>query len=174
MLLFAMTLGAVLAVGDPLPPLRGHDLTGARVELPAAAKGKVTLLVLGFTYESRRQVEAWTKRFRQEFERHPGIAFYEAPMVGGAARLGKLFIESGMRRGTPPQDHARVITVYSETGEWKKRLDYREKDASYLILLDRAGRVRLLHQGGLNDPAWAKLAAAARQWLDAPETQDKQ
>lgn len=166
MLLIAMTLASALVVGDPLPPLRGRDLTGATVELPFAARGKVTLLVLGFTYESRHQVNAWTRRFSQEFELHPGIAFYEVPMLGGAARLGRLFIESGMRRGAPREDHARVITVYSETAEWKKRLDYKEKDAPYLILLDRAGHVRLLHRGGMEEAAWGKLASTARQWLD--------
>lgn len=167
--MIAMTLAAALAAGDPLPPLRGRDLTGAKVELPAASQGKVTLLIVGFTYESRHQVEAWAKRFRQEFERHPRIAFYEVPMIGGAARLGKWFIDSGMRRGTPRADHARVITVYSETGEWKKRLDYRDKDASYLILLDHSGRVRMLHRGALEETAWRRLASATRQWLDAQQ-----
>lgn len=166
MLMFTMTLAAVLAAGDPLPPLQGRDLTGARVELPAAAKGKVTLLILGFTYESRHQVEDWTRRFRQEFERTPRAGFYEIPMIGGAARLGKWFIDSGMKRGTPRADHPRVVTVYSGAGDWKKRLAYKERDAAYLILLDAAGRVRFLHRGKLEDSAWRKLSSATRQWLD--------
>ena len=41
------------------------------------------------------------KRFRQEFEKNPKVTFYEIPMIGGMARLGKWFIDSGMRRGTP-------------------------------------------------------------------------
>ena len=167
MVFLAMTMAAALAVSDPLPPLRGNDLTGAKVELPAAARGKVTLLIFGFTYDSRHQVEDWTKRFRQEFERHPDAAFYKIPVIGGAAKLGKWFIDSGMRRGTPAADHPRVVTVYSGSGDWKKLLNYRNKDDAYLVLLDHEGRVRHLHHGGLNDAAWRELASTARRWLDA-------
>ncbi|MBN8734603.1 MAG: hypothetical protein J0L64_28990, partial [Acidobacteria bacterium] len=42
-----------LAPGDPLPNLSGDDLTGKRVTLPAASQGRVTLLLLGFSYDSR-------------------------------------------------------------------------------------------------------------------------
>jgi len=159
-----MSMAVALALGAPMPELQGKDLTGAEVKLPNAARGKVTLLILGFTYESRHAVEAWAKRYKQEFERLPGVEFYEVPMIGGMARMGKWFIDSGMRRGTPAGDHKRVITVYGGTGDWKKRVGFKEKDAAYLILLDRAGRVRFLHSGGMEQAAWRQLASATRQW----------
>ncbi|MCL4794265.1 MAG: hypothetical protein KJZ84_06875 [Bryobacteraceae bacterium] len=169
MLLPAVILASLLAPGDPLPAFQGKDLTGATVELPGAAKGDVTLLIIGFTYGSRFAVEDWAKRFRQEFERLPGVRFYEVPMIGGMARLGKWFIDSGMKKGTPERDHGRVITVYSGSGAWKSRLGYREKDAAYLILLDRQGKVRHLHNGKMNDAAWRRLASITRQWLSVKQ-----
>jgi hypothetical protein len=42
-----------LAVGDTLPTLRGEFLTGRPALLPQAASGRVALLLLGFTYDSR-------------------------------------------------------------------------------------------------------------------------
>ena len=92
---------AEMAVGDPLPKLRGEFLTGRTADLPQAASGRVALLLLGFTYDSRFAVEAWARRFREQFETDPRVTFYEIPMIGGLARLGKWFIDSGMRRGTP-------------------------------------------------------------------------
>ena len=51
-------------VGDLLPTLRGEFLTGRTAVLPQAAAGRVALLLLGFSYDSRFAVEAWARQFR--------------------------------------------------------------------------------------------------------------
>jgi hypothetical protein len=48
-----------LRVGDPFPELKGRSLTGRDAVLPQAASGRVTLIAIGFTYQSRFPVEAW-------------------------------------------------------------------------------------------------------------------
>ncbi len=63
----AATHVSELAVGDRLPPLRGEFLTGREAVLPQAASGRVALLMLGFSYDSRFSVEAWARRFRGDF-----------------------------------------------------------------------------------------------------------
>ena len=100
-------------IGAPLPALKGEFLTGRQAALPADAKGKPALLALGFTYKSRFAVEEWVKNFRADFDNEPRATFFEVPMLGGMAVMGKWFIDSGMRRGTPKADHEHVITVYS-------------------------------------------------------------
>ena len=130
-----------IAIGDQLPPLRGEFLTGRTAVLPQAASGRVALLLLGFTYDSRFLVEAWAKRFRQDFGGEPRVTFFEIPMIGGLATLGKWFIDSGMRRGTPKSDHENVITVYGGTDAWKQRVGFRDPKVPYLILIDQKGKV---------------------------------
>ena len=76
-----------LAVGEGLPELRGEYLSGRKAILPQDASGRVALLLFGFSYQSRFAVEAWTKRFRGDFEKNPLVTFYEIPMIGGMARL---------------------------------------------------------------------------------------
>jgi len=149
-------------VGQPFPTLRGDLLTGATVDLPAAASGKVTLLLLGFTYGSRSEVEAWSVRFREAFAREPRVTFFEVPMLGGMARVGRWFIDSGMRRGTPQAFHGNVLTVYQDVGDWKRRIGYHEKmeSAAYLVLLGADGTVRWLHAGPVDDASFASLNAA--------------
>jgi len=146
-------------VGDPLPSLRGEFLTGRTVVLPQAAAGRVALLLLGFSYDSRFAVEAWAQRFRDLFHTDPRATFYEIPMIGGLARMGKWFIDSGMRRGTPKEDREHVITVYGGTGRWKQRVGFRDPKAAYLILLDASGRVAWLYAGGLNEQACHALSS---------------
>ena len=150
---------AEMAVGDLLPRLQGKFLTGQTAVLPEACSGRVALLLLGFTYESRFAVEAWAKKFREQFGTDPGVSFYEIPMVGGLARLGKWFIDSGMRRGTPAADHEHVITVYGGADAWKQRVGFGDPKAAYAILLDWSGRVAWRYAGGFDEHAYRALSS---------------
>ena len=58
-----------LTTGDNMPELTGEYLSGRKAILPGDATGRVALLLFGFTYQSRFAVEAWTKRFREDFEK---------------------------------------------------------------------------------------------------------
>ena len=97
---------------DSLRPVRS-----CRAQLPEAAAGEVAFVAMGFTYKSRFPVEEFAKRFRADFGKEPRATFFEVPMIGGMAVMGKWFIDSGMRRGTPKEDHEHVITVYNGAGE---------------------------------------------------------
>lgn len=101
-----------LRVGDVLPPLRGAFLTGKDVVLPSASAGKTALLILGFTYASRRAVEPWGDWFKKTLAARQELTFFEMPMIGGMGKLGRWFIDRGMRKNTPQVLHEHVITVY--------------------------------------------------------------
>jgi len=164
---FVFAAPAEIRAGEPLPELRGEFLTGREVTLPQAAEGQVALLLLGFTYQSRFAVEDWAAKFRTRFQGDPRVTFYEVPIIGGLARLGKWFIDSGMRRGTPKADYEHVITVYRDTDDWKQRVSFGDSDAAYLILLDRNGRVAWQHQGAFDAPSFQSLSARVENLLES-------
>lgn len=168
MILMASALLSTIQAGDTLPVLKGDFLTGRPAQLPDVASGRVALLAVGFTYNSRFPVEVWIGRFRKEFGDNPGSTFYEIPMIGGMARLGKWFIDSGMRKGTAARDQENVITVYSDAGAWKQRLGYDSPDAAYLILLDQRGVVRWRHNGAFDESAYKDLSMQATALLSKP------
>jgi len=162
-----------LQVGDRLPALEGQFLSGRDAELPRASSGKVTFVAMGFTYKSRFPVEAWGSWYRATIGSRTDVTFFEVPMIGGLATLGRWFIDRGMRSGTPVELHDRVITVYKGTGDWKKRLAYsagREDDA-YLIVLDRDGVVRWLHHGGFDQPRADELRTLLTSLADGPQAE---
>jgi hypothetical protein len=134
--------------GDAFPRLEGEFLTGKKAILPDAAAGRAALVMMGFTYESRFQVEAWAEHVRPAFARGTAT-FYEVPVLGGFARLAKWFIDSGMRRGTPKELHENVITVWGDVDRWKALTGFAEtsKDDAYLVLIGPDGRVRWTHHG---------------------------
>jgi len=146
-------------VGDQLPLLAGEFLTGRAAVLPHAASGRAALLMLGFTYDSRFPVEMWARRFRQDFGARTGVTFFEIPMIGGLATMGKWFIDGGMRRGTPKADQENVITVYGGMRHWKRRVGFRDPRAAYLILIDQSGRVAWRYSGGFDDGRYKELSS---------------
>ena len=160
---------SVVSPGEPLPPLKGEFLTGRPAVLPDAASGRVALLALGFTYDSRFAVEAWIGRFRKDFGDRPQVTFYEVPMIGGMARLGKWFIDSGMRKGTPRKDYEHVITVYGGTDAWKQRVGFQAPNAAYLILLDQRGIVRWRHSGEFDEKVHSELSLQLAALLEKPQ-----
>lgn len=168
-MLAAMLLAAVgvapLVPGEAMPALAGETLGGKRVSLPAAAGGRVALVALGFSYDSRFAVERWAGEFRREFGSNAGVTFFEVPMMGGVARLGKWFIQSGMRRGTAVEDHGNVITVWGGTDAWKERMRYGSPDAAYLLLVDQEGVVRWIDSGPFDEAKYAGMARQARALL---------
>ncbi len=141
-----------LRVGDVLPPLRGAFLTGKDVVLPSASAGRTALLILGFTYASRRAVEPWGDWFKKTLAARQELTFFEMPMIGGMGKLGRWFIDRGMRKNTPQVLHEHVITVYSDTGDWKRRLGVTgaSEDDAFLVVVDGNGVVRWLHHGPFN------------------------
>ncbi len=167
MLALAAAPVAEIKVGDRLPELHGEFLTGRDAKLPQAAADRVAFLLLGFTYKSRFAVEAWANRFRTQFQSDPRVTFYEIPMIGGPAKLGKWFIDSGMRRGTPKSDYEHVITVYKGTGSWKKQVRFGDPNVAYLILLDRSGNVAWLHRGAFDEDAFKGLSSKVSDLLSA-------
>lgn len=153
---------APLAVGDIFPPLKAQFLTGRTAVLPEAARGKAALIMMGFTYDSRFAVEAWAAAFREAFGTREDVTFFEVPVIGGMGRLAKPFIDSGMRKGTPPSLHENVITVYGNVDHWKATMGFvkQAEHAPYLVLIDREGRVRWLHRGPHSPEAMIALRDA--------------
>ncbi len=153
---------APLAPGNVLPPLRGELLSGGKIVLPDSALGSESLLLLGFTYESRHEVEAWVVRIRRDFGAESSLRWYEVPMLGGAARLARPFIDGGMRRGTPRELHDRVLTVYRDAKEWKRHAGFTTPDVAYVLLVSREGRLVWRGQGPLDDRTYDALAGEVR------------
>lgn len=151
-----------LKVGDPFPRLEGEFLSGRKAILPEASAGKTALVLMGFTYQSRFVVEAWAEPVRKALATRESATFFEVPVLGGMARLGKWFIDSGMRRGTPKALHENVITVWGGVDRWKALMHFSEaaKDDAYLVLIGKDGKVRWLYRGPYSAEALDAMLAA--------------
>ena len=162
-----------LRVGDRMPELKGQTLTARTALLPRTSAGRVTLVAMGFTYKSRFPVEAWAGWYRTTIDPATRVTFFEVPMIGGMATLGRWFINRGMRSGTPAELHDHVITVYGDTGDWKQRLSYStgHEDDAYLIVFDTQGVVRWLHHGAFDQAQADDLLRVLTSFADGHQTE---
>lgn len=154
----------VIAVGAPMPPLRGDLLDGRPSVLPDSARGVNLVLFLGFTYASRHDVERWVSRLQHDFPGEPRFRWYEVPVIGGAGRIARPFIEGGMRRGIPKPLHAQVLMVYGGGGNWKQRVGFAERDVGYVLVVDGAGRVTWTGRGPFSEAGYHDLAEHLRRF----------
>lgn len=150
-----------LTPGQPLPALKGEYLSGKKAVLPDAAKGKVVLYCVGFSYDSRFPIEAWVDRYKKDFGGNSAITFFEVPVIGGMGMLGKPFIDSGMRRGTPKQFHENVLTVYGGASELRKAFGATNDKYAYTVLVDKDGVVRWSAAGMFDEAKYREFKAAA-------------
>ena len=157
-----------LVVGQRMPQLKGDLLTGKPGVLPDQAAGQTTLVILGFSYDSRFQVEAWAEKFRGRYGAAKDVTLFEVPMMGSGARLGRWFIDSGMRKNTPRELHGRVMTVYGGNDDWKARVGFSAPNDAYLVLLDRQGIVRWLAHGPVSDERLRELVAVVDSLAPLP------
>ena len=141
------TILLLLTAGETLPKLQGDYLSKRKATLPDDAKGKTAMLAFGFSYDSRFAVEAWVKAWDKKHKGDPKFTYYEIPMIGGMARLGAPFIDSGMRKGTPKELHENVITVYGGVDPWKKRFGVRNEKEAYIVIIDPEGKVQSMAHG---------------------------
>ena len=160
LLLASSEAPAPLPLGAVLPAIRGELLDGRACELPAAVKGKVTLVVLGFTRGSSEDVKAWGARFKAAYGADTTLTWMKIPVMGGMARVMKGVITGAMRGETPEADRAHLMTVWSGGDEWRRRMGYQQPKPAYVVLLDREGRVRWRGVGPLDDEKWKLLVEA--------------
>jgi hypothetical protein len=163
---------APLAVGDVFPRLEAEFLTGRKAVLPDAAAGKWALILMGFTYDSRFDVEAWVEHMGGDVGPNEQVTYFQVPVIGGMGRLAKWFIDSGMRKGTPKTLHENVITVYGGVDRWKRAMGFAKthEKSAYLALLGPDGRIQWMHHGGYAEDAMFALKSALSARVPSSES----
>src|SRR5579871_1863296 len=68
---------------DSMPRVEGESLSGQKVVLPEAAKGKVAVLIFGFTRASKAPTSEWGKKLSADFGSRSRFELYQLPVLEG-------------------------------------------------------------------------------------------
>jgi hypothetical protein len=140
-----------------IPAVHGTVLSGEQVDLPDALKGKVGVLVVGFSQASRGQVTDWGKRLATDYRGSESVVYYEMPVLAGVPRLLRGYVLKKISEDVPDRAKARFLPVYGQEAEWKAAAEFGKADVAYVLVVDGAGAVRWHGSGGADDALYAEV-----------------
>lgn len=155
---------ALLAVASPgaaaqsaIPKAQGTTLAGTTVALPDVLKGKVGVLVVGFSHASQGQVAAWGKRLAADYGSAAGVAYYEVPMLAGAPKMVRGMIVKSMGKAVPDAEKPHFLPLMEDEAGWRAVAHYAKPDDAYVLLVDGGGTVKWQTEGDASDAAYGAL-----------------
>jgi len=155
--LFVALLAAQTA--RQLPTTEGESVAGNKVVLPEAAKGKVAVLIFGFTKASKTPTSAWGDKIFSDFGAQAGFALYQLPVLESVPSFIRAMVISSMKKGVRENMRDHFIPLLHGEAQLKKLVSYKEPDDAYLVMLDSTGQIVEQQHGPFSDAAYRQLRA---------------
>ena len=148
---------ACAQTAQQLPATAGESLAGSKVVLPDAARGKVALLIFGFTKASKAATSAWADKIFSDFGTQSGFALYQLPVLESVPGFVRGMVISSMKKGVRENMRDHFVPILHGEADLKKLVSYKEPDDAYLVLLDPTGQIVEQKHGPFSDMAYAQL-----------------
>jgi hypothetical protein len=145
------------AGAQQIPPVHATALSGDRIDLPEAFRGRAAVLVLGFSQASRDQVTAWGKRLAADYRESNSIVYFEMPILESVPRLLRGWVTKKMGESVPDRARATFLPVSDHEAEWKAAANFNKAGDAYVLVVDKTGAVRGRVEGAANDASYAEM-----------------
>ena len=143
------------------PSVQGKNLEGKEYSLPQDLEGKMNIVIVAFQRNQQMLVDTWLSTVRQIKDQTPGLFYYEMPTMSRGYTIMRGIIDGGMRRGIKDLSaRESTITVYTNTGKFRKALNIPSDETIHVFLLDSTGAVRWRSEGAMS-PMQAELLKGA-------------
>jgi hypothetical protein len=136
---------------------QGTTLAGDVVTLPDAVKGKVGVLVVGFSHASQGQVEAWGRRLLVVYGQSSVVVYFEVPMLAGAPKLLRRMIVKKMASSVSVAERPHFLPITENETAWRAAAHYARPDDAYVLVIDGDGKVLWQTEGDATDAAYGAL-----------------
>lgn len=148
-------------VGTLFPSLKGETVEGKTVQLPAATKGKYTLLGLAFTAKSDKALQGWFTPVYERFMNDKSNAglfsdfAYDVnvlfvPMFTGANKVAAGPARKKILKEVDADLHKHVLMYVGELEPYKEQLQL-NKDEPYFFVLDDTGKIVYATSGAYSE-----------------------
>ena len=148
-----------------LPAIEGESFTEHKVTLPDAARGKVAVLIFGFTKASKEPTSAWAAKVQAEFGSRAGFEMYQLPVLEDVPRFIRGMVISSIKKGVRENMRDHFVPILQHEAELKKFVNYQAKDDAYLVVLDASGQVADQLHRPFSDAAFSQLKSEIQKQL---------
>lgn len=139
-----------------MPRLGAETLAGQRIVLPHELAA-VSVLVAGYTKESRKQTEPWVRRLREEARIAGKATVYEVAILDGVPSFIRGMILRQMRSGVSAARQKEYLVVTENVETWRSLLGPTGDDDACILLMRTNGVVLWRTHGPVNDGAFEAL-----------------
>jgi len=147
-----------LEVGDLLPLLAGHSLTGDSIELRSAAEGHPAVILFSFSRAGGQRAQDWIQHLSMEL---PEVSIYSVIFLEAVPKLFRGEVVSGIKAGMPQAQQRRTLLIYENANAWKQQLQTCDADDICALLLGPDSHIRWMTGGAFS----AKSDQALRSQL---------
>lgn len=146
-----------------IPATHGTSLAGTQVTLPDDLRGKVGVLVLGFSKSSGDVCKGWGQRLATNYGDSHDVAYYQLPVLASAPKLIRGVVVRSIKSGVPEAEQPHFLPVFTGEDEWRRLAKYANSNDAYVLVIDGEGRIRWQTSGKVSDAGFAAL----KQQVDA-------
>jgi hypothetical protein len=147
------------------PVVSGSNLLRQKMTLPADFQGGLNVVFVPFMQWHQMEVNSWVPKVQDLEREYPGLCYYELPTIQSRNAFSQMFINEGMRAGIPdPKTRERTITLYLDKQNFRQSLEMQEEDHTYVLLVDRQGKVYWQARGAFTPEAGESLQKAVSQF----------
>jgi hypothetical protein len=140
-----------------IPDVHGTSLTNEPVNLPEALRGKVGVLIIGFSRGSRDGVASWGRRLSTDYRDSDTVVYYEMPVLASVPGMMRGLILHSMKSSVPEQVQPRFVPIMNDEAAWRTLAHYGKADDPYVFLVDGQGEILSQTQGQPTDSAYVEL-----------------
>src|SRR5579863_3214706 len=164
----SLVIAMAAQAAQPMPHIEGESFASQKVVLPDAARGKVAVLIFGFTKASKEPTSAWARKIHSEFGTRNGFELYQLPVLDSVPRLFRGMVISSIKKGVSEDMRAHFVPILQNEADLKKLVNYEETDDAYLVVLRPDGQVALQRHGPFSETAYGQFRTDLQSLL-APQ-----
>src|SRR6266567_3590502 len=97
-----------------IPAAHGTSLAGTAVVLPDALKGKIGVVIVGFSHASQEQISNWGRLITADYGENKGLEYFEIPMLGGTPKMVRGMIVKSMGKSVPSAERPHFIPLVDD------------------------------------------------------------
>lgn len=150
LIIFNYSVAVAQVVGKVFPAMTAETVEDKKVELPASANGKFTLIGLAYSKKSEDELNSWFQPVFGKFIQKTNGLFsgfsydvnvYFVPMFTGVNAAATGTAKRKAAKNIDPQLLPYVLFYRGELKSYKEALDFEKKDIPYFFVLDRHGKI---------------------------------
>ncbi len=126
-------------------------------------RGKIAILILGFSKGSRTQATLWGRRLPTDYFYSPDVLYFEMPVLEAVPRLLRGAVLRSIKSEVSAHSQPHFAPLTTDEGRWRTVVHYNQPNDAYVLVVDSNGLVQAQFQGEPTDSSYQELKRRVEQ-----------